>query len=187
MTASAVVLVEEPSIRVVIDHLCERGGLANLVQVLEHQGKSDLERSITRKINGWRSPVPARFIVSRDADGADRQILTMRLRELVPPHAVDRTKIRIVVPELEAWYLGDPDALVASGMISVAHASRLRGQAKFRNLCILSNAKQEFNKLVGAVGQIHAAHEIGPHLDLVNNRSPNFHAFVAALRWASAA
>lgn len=185
MTASIVVFVEEPSIRVVIEAICAKLGAADLVKVLEHEGKSDLERSITRKINGWRSPVLPYFIVSRDLDASERQKLRSHLLSLVPPHALQRTKVRVIVAELESWYLGDPLALVAAGLITPPVAHRLASQAKFRDLCRLVGAKAEFKKLVGqSIGQIRAAHQIGVHLDVDRNTCRNFHAFVEALKWA---
>ncbi|MEH3147926.1 MAG: hypothetical protein PGN34_21870 [Methylobacterium frigidaeris] len=184
MTAPVVVLVEEPSIRIVIDEIGRKLEASDLIQVLEHEGKSDLEKSIPRKINGWRSQTPARFIISRDLDLADRQALRSHLLGLVPEHAVIRTKVRIIVPELESWYLGDPEALLAASLITPAIAARFPKQAKFRNLCTLNGAKTEFHRIVGHMGQIGAARRISPHLDLDRNTCRNFHAFVEALRWA---
>ncbi|AWB23122.1 hypothetical protein DA075_21290 [Methylobacterium currus] len=179
------VLVEEPSIRIVIEAICGKLGASDLVRILEHEGKSDLERSIARKINGWRSPVLPYFIVSRDLDASERQALRTRLLALVPPHALGRTKVRVIVPELESWYLGDPAALVAAGVITPAAAQRITAQAKFRDLCTLTGAKAEFRKIVGQpIGQIRTAHLLGAHLDLERNNCRNFHAFVEALRWA---
>lgn len=178
------VLTEEPSARVVINELCRMRNISSRVQVLEHEGKNDLEKSITRKINGWRATQPAHFIVTRDLNGASRDQLKTRLLSLVPEHSKMRTKIRIVIPELEAWYLGDSAALVAAGFISQLTANRLDKSARFRNLCVLQNAKAEFQKLVGRIGQIHAANSIAPLLDPSRNRSKNFHAFISALAWA---
>lgn len=132
------------------------------------------------------SPTKPRFIVSRDLDSSDRISLSQKLMKLVPDHARSQTKIRIVVPELEAWYLGDPEAIVEAGLISETDGLRIRNHSRFRDLCNLANAKLEFRKFVPKTyGQISVAHEIGPRLRPERNKSANFHAFVDALKWAS--
>lgn len=92
----------------------------------------------------------------------------------------------MVVPELEAWYFGDPTALMTAGLINESTARRINVNAKFRNLCNLQNAKVEFKSIVGNIGQIAAAELIAPFMDLERNKSVNFQAFVKALRWAEA-
>ena len=79
-------------------------------QCVPHEGKTDLERSIPRKFRGWREP-GVRFAVVRDNDGRDCRALKDDLRGLCRAGHRDDTLIRIVCQELEAWYLGEPDAL----------------------------------------------------------------------------
>ena len=66
-----IVLAEEPSGKIVAESLALNLGLEARALCIEHQGKSDLERSIPRKIGAWQAPRPPRFIVMRDNDGAD--------------------------------------------------------------------------------------------------------------------
>ena len=75
-----------------------------------HEGKADLERSIPRKLRGWREP-GVRFGVVRDNDGGDCRARKKALRGLC--EAADRpdTLVRLACQELEAWYLGEPEAL----------------------------------------------------------------------------
>lgn len=80
----AVVLLEEPSARVVTEEIAKRLGISDRLVAIEHQGKSDLESSVARKIIHWRSPLPPRFIIVRDNDGSDCRQLKERLRGLVP-------------------------------------------------------------------------------------------------------
>jgi hypothetical protein len=180
-----VVLAEEPSGQVIAECLAQKLSIADHILCLQHQGKSDLERSFPRKIGHWRSSRPPRFIVMRDNDGANCLQLKARLLALVPRDAVNRVKIRLVVQELESWYLGDLDAVRRAGLLSQAQLVAQKRKAILRTPDRIGNAKQIFKNRVAEGGQIELARRIGPHLSLTDNKSPSFHAFVGALRWAS--
>jgi hypothetical protein len=182
-----VVLAEEPSGRIVAECLAQKLGLGDRAIVLEHQGKSDLEQSFPRKIGHWRSPNPPRFVIMRDNDGADCLAKKDQLRRLVPPNAADRVKIRLVVQELESWYLGDLDAVANAGLVSAAAVAQQKRRPRFRDPDGIRHAKEEFKTKITPGGQIELARRIGPHLSLTLNRSRSFHAFVDALRWAAGA
>ena len=179
-----VVLAEEPSGRIVAECLAERLGISGRTLCLEHQGKGDLERSFPRKISGWRSPRLPRFVVMRDNDGVDCLELKRKLTGLVPKAALARVKIRIVVQELESWYIGDLDAVGRAGLVN-ENVLALKSKARFRKPDEIRHAKQMFKDKIVPGGQIELARSIGPHLSLTSNRSKSFHAFVGALRWAA--
>ena len=63
-----VFLLEEDSMKVLLEGLLPRlfPGLSFLC--LSHEGKQDLEKSIPRKLKAWREP-GVRFVVVRDQDG----------------------------------------------------------------------------------------------------------------------
>jgi hypothetical protein len=181
-----VVLAEEPSGQIIAEFLAEKLNLAGRTICLRHQGKSDLEQSFPRKIGHWRGPRLRRFIVMRDNDGADCLALKARLAGLVPPNALPRVKIRLVLQELESWYLGDLEAVKQAGLISAVSRESLGRKALLRNPDMIGNAKQMFKSKIASGGQIALARSIGPHLSLKGNRSRSFRAFVDALVWAAA-
>lgn len=185
MTIDVVVLAEEPSGRVIAECLAEKLGFADRVLCLGHQGKSDLDRSFPRKIGHWRADRLPRFIVMRDNDGLDCFMLKRRLLDRVPNDAIQRVKVRLVIHELESWYLGDLQAVVQAGLVSDAIVNRQKRKAKLRNPDRLNNAKQVFRELVSRGGQMALALGIGPHLSLTDNRSVSFRHFIGALRWAA--
>ncbi len=180
-----VILAEEPSGRIVAEHLAQKLNLIERTLCLEHQGKGDLDKSFPRKIGHWGAPQPPRFIVMRDNDGANCMDLKAKLLELVPPYAVARVKIRLVIQELESWYLGDLDAIGRAGLLSNNAVEAHKRKANFRNPDQLRGAKQFFKRLIGNGGQIALARTIAPHLSLTDNRSRSFHAFLDALRWGA--
>ena len=104
---------------------------------------------------------------------------------LTPRRVVARVKIRIVMQELESWYLGDLDALWRAGLIAREVAEAQRRKAILKNPDAIQNAKIFLKTKIVAGGQIELARRIGPHLKIADNRSRSFHAFVGALRWAA--
>lgn len=114
MKGRLVFLVEEPSMKTLLDGL-----LPNLLpgwvegqhfMCVKHDGKSDLDRSIPRKLSAWRIPGD-RFVIVRDNDSADCIALKARLQTLCHANGRAETLVRLVCQELESWYLGDLQAL----------------------------------------------------------------------------
>jgi hypothetical protein len=108
-----VFLVEEYSMKVLIEGLLPRPfpGLSFLC--VSHEGKQDLDKSIPRKLRAWREP-GVRFCVVRDNDNADCHALKTRLLDLCEQGGRTDTVVRIVCQELEAWYFGTPSALASA-------------------------------------------------------------------------
>ncbi|MBO0661780.1 DUF4276 family protein [Jiella sp. MQZ9-1] len=181
-----IVFLEEQSAFYLAVAVAHRLGLSEHLIFVAYEGKADLERSFARKIKAWRNPADARFVVTRDNDGGDCHALKRRLFDRIDADLHDRTKIRIVMQELESWYLGDPMALSESGLLDETQASRYSAKRKYAEPDRLTNAKQEFDKWVGHRGKIAAAQSIGPHLYEHRNCSQSFRHFIDALRWAAA-
>lgn len=176
-----VVLTEEPSAAIVVGVLARRLVPNVAVKVVEHEGKSDLKQSFPIKIRAWAHPPDARFVVLIDNDGKNCTELKADLLRAVPREKRDRTRVRLIMHELEAWYLGDLEALHLAGLISVEALDRVKGRAKFRDPDRLSNAKDELFKLCDRQGQRLLAREIAPHLDAERSRSASFRLFVRTL------
>lgn len=183
--SSGVVFVEEASAAEAVAALATRLGFRDRVQIIPHEGKSDLERSFSRKIAAWRFPADIRFVVARDNDGANCTALKHRLQTLVPTDIAPRVKIRLVMQQLESWYLGDLEALALAGLLSATTAMANNGRGKFREPDRLTNASEIFGRLCGAPGKIAAARSIGPYLIPDRNRSISLGHFVDALHWAT--
>ena len=114
MQGRLVFLLEEPSMKHLLDGLLPRlmpGWVAGEhFLCVPHEGKSDLDRSVPRKLAAWRVPGD-RFVVLRDNDSAACQDVKARLTQLCVDSGRADTLIRLVCQELEGWYLGDLDAL----------------------------------------------------------------------------
>ncbi len=72
-----VFLLEEYSMKALLDGLLPRLFPDLLFQCVPHDGKGDLERSIPRKLRAWREP-GVRFVIVRDGSALGRasEILT---------------------------------------------------------------------------------------------------------------
>lgn len=114
MQGRLIFLLEEPSMKRLLDGLLPRlmpGWVAGQhFLCVPHEGKSDLDRSVPRKLAAWRVPGD-RFVVLRDNDSAVCEEVKARLTKLCVDSGRADTLIRLVCQELEGWYLGDLDAL----------------------------------------------------------------------------
>lgn len=102
-----VFMLEEPSMAELLKVLLPKMLPHQITfQLIPHEGKHDLEKSLPRKLRAWRMP-GVRFVVVRDQDGADCVVIKKRLTDLCRQAGREDTLVRIACPHLEAWFLGD--------------------------------------------------------------------------------
>ena len=143
-----------------------------------HDGKTDLEKSIPRKLRAWREP-GVRFAVVRDNDGRDCSALKDALRQLCHAGHRDDTLIRIACQELEAWYLGEPDALAdAFGREALR---TIRRKARFRDPDSVQRPSEAIEQLVPGFQKVSGARRMARHLSPQRNTSASFQAFVIGI------
>jgi len=165
-----VFLLEEYSMKVLLEGLLPRllPGLPFLC--VPHEGKQDPERSIPRKLKAWREP-GVRFCVIRDNDGADCRALKERLVALCRNGGREDALVRIACQELEAWYFGAPAALAEAfgndALRGIAARARYRdADAVDRPATALAKLVPEFQKVSGA-----------RRMSMVLTRKNNSHSF----------
>ena len=175
-----VFLLEEPSAARFLEGFLPRWKPGLDFLCISHQGKSDLEKSIPRKLRAWQDP-QARFVVLRDNDGQDCRQLKGRLRKLCDQSGRNRVLVRIACQELEAWYLGD---LQSVGQ-AYEHPELAKEQAKskFREPDKLGSPSRELVKLVPSYRKLLGSKALGTSFDLTihNNRSHSFRTFFQGL------
>lgn len=177
MTGRVVFLLEEHSMKVLLDGLLPRlcPGLRFLC--VPHEGKQDLEKSIPRKLRAWREP-GVRFCVIRDNDCADCQTLKARLVELCEQGDRDDVLVRIACQELEAWYFGAPDALAeAFGRESLRS---IAAKARYRDPDAIAKPSVALGELVPEFQKVSGARSLAEVLSRENG-SPSFQALMAGL------
>ena len=171
-----VILTEEESMEATLRVLLPKVGVFSF-QIVTFQGVGDLEASLTRRIRAWRDP-NARFLVIRDNDNGDCRNRKQRLIKLITDAGGNRAaKVRIVMQELEAWFLGDPEALMAAGLMR-------RGQypAFLRDPEAQAQPVTQLRKLEAGYGKVSGARRIAPHLDPARNAACSFHSTINAIR-----
>ena len=173
-----VFLLEEASMRDLLVGLLPRLYPDMIFMYLAHEGKSDLEKSIPRKLRAWREP-GVRFVILRDNDGDDCVRLKRRLVQSCQQAGRPDTVVRIVCQELEAWYLGEPDALA-----DAFGNERLRGigrQARFRDPDTVQQPSEAIRRLVPGFQKVSGARTMASFLSREGNRSKSFQVFLSGL------
>ncbi len=177
--ARVVFLLEEKSMKVLLDGLLPRVFPSLAFLCLAHEGKQDLEKSIPRKLKAWREP-GVRFVVVRDNDNGDCVRTKEKLLGLCREAGRDDVLVRIACQELEAWYLGDPDALArAFGDERLAELAR---RERFRNPDAVVAPAQALEELAPAFQKVSGARLMAEHLTEAASRSRSFQVFFEGLR-----
>ncbi|WP_240669075.1 DUF4276 family protein [Dyella sp. M7H15-1] len=148
-------------------------------QCLAHEGKSDLDRSIPRKLKAWRIPGD-RFVIVRDNDNADCVALKARLRDLCKQSDRPQTLVRLVCQELESWYLGDLRALAVA--FDAQHVDKPSQRKRYDQPDERRKPSVEVKRLVPSFQKISGARAMAQHLDPAINRSRSLQAFVQGVR-----
>lgn len=146
---------------------------------IPHEGKSDLRKSLPRKLRAWQQP-GARFVVLHDQDSSDCETLKASLRDICKQAGRPDTLIRIPCRELEAWYLGNLAAVDAG--LGTRNLAGLQNKRKYRNPDRLHKPSQELAKIAGKYQKRAGSRAISPHLDPERNRSRSFRVFVGGLQ-----
>ena len=138
---------------------------------ISHEGKQDLEKSIPRKLRAWQEP-GVRFVIVRDKDEGDCRQVKAALYSLCQAGLRPDSLVRIACHELEAWYLGDADALaVAFGKTSLRGLSR---KARFRDPDSVSRPSDAIRRLVPEFQKVSGARLMAQHLSHDGNRSRSY-------------
>lgn len=166
-----VFLLEEDSMKVLLEGLLPRLFPNLPFLCVAHEGKTDLERSIPRKLRAWQEP-GAHFVIVCDKDGGDCVALKQQLVQLCESAGRPDTLVRIACHELEAWYLGDLDALAQ--VFGDDSLSRLKGKARYRDPDAIPRPSGEVERLVPEFQKVSGARLMANALTREGNRSHSF-------------
>jgi hypothetical protein len=177
------ILTEELSMQVVLENLLPRILSPNWILgqnyfIRAHEGKSDLQKSIPKKIKVFSNyHEPAGVVIVHDQDANDCKSLKTKLLNLCTPNGDCPVLVRIVCRELEAWYLGEMGAIQKS--YPNFKLDKFKSKAKFRTPDKL-NAADELKNMLPEFQKIASARTISKHLSISDedNKSESFRQFV---------
>lgn len=186
------VLVEEPSAEEALKTLLPKIVPGVGFRIVPFNGKNDLLRKLPARLRDYTyywAEAGLRIVVLLDRDDDDCAELKSRLVEIAREAGLpaEATLFRIVIEELEAWFLGDVPALHAA---YPKVPPSLGSQTKFRDPeSIAGGAWEGLEHVLQKHGyhskglqKVRAASEIAPHMDIENNRSKSFQVFRDGLR-----
>ena len=171
-----VFLVEERSMADLLEHLLPRLFPEIQFQCIPHEGKRDLAKSVPRKLRAWREP-GVRFVVMRDQNGADCRQVKAQLVELCQRAGRDDVLVRVVCRELEAWYIGDPEALVRAFPHAGERVQRELRRRRFRNPDEVVNPSAAVAEFIPDFQKRRGARRMAEFLSR-DNRSRSFQVFL---------
>lgn len=197
------ILVEEPSCEAALDVLVPRIiSDAHSFRLHSFNGKQDLLSNLPARLSGYRSWLPQdwRVVVLIDEDRQDCMELKRAIEEIArASNLVSRSAAgpggrfevlsRIAVEELEAWFFGDVDALVAA---YPRVPPSLGQKAPYRDPDAIAGGTWESLERVlqragyyqGGLRKIELARTVAAHMDPERNRSRSFQVFRDGLRTA---
>jgi len=146
---------------------------------IPHEGKKDLEKSIPRKLRGWKTP-GAQFVVVRDKNAGNCKAVKRKLVKLCTHSHRPNTLVRIVCHHLESWFLGDLAAVEKA--FTLSGVAKRQEQKEYCDPDKLANAEQELRRLAPRYQKVGGSRLIAPHLRIDADKSHSFNVFVSGIR-----
>jgi len=181
------ILVEEQSISEVLSIilpkiLSNKWILGENYFIRPHEGKSDLKKSIPKKIKTFSNfHEKVGVIIIQDQDLNDCRKLKSDLQKLCDANGNCRKLIRIVCRELESWYLGDMNAIFKA--YPKLRVDIHKNKQKFKKPDDLDRPASEIIRILPEFQKISSAKAIAPHLSVNDeNKSTSFIATISGIK-----
>lgn len=191
------VFVEEPSAEEALRHILPTlvGGRAQ-VKLINMKNKGRLLRELPSRLRAYRTRIrkgeDLRVLVLVDRDDDDCEQLKRRLEQMArdaglhtkttPAAAGFHVVNRIVVEELEAWFMGDTQALrSAFSSLPPLFPKSFNNPDNGGSWERLHRFLKKHGIYRSSYPKIEAARRIAPHMEPARNRSTSFRQFVRGL------
>lgn len=191
-------IVEDQSMEVFLDGFIRSVIVDATYQVYSHQGKSDLIRKLPSRLRGYAGWIPSnwRIVILLDRDDDDCVLLRERMDEIcrnagltvwgdeLPGHW--GVASRIAIEELEAWYFGSWESVLAAFPRVPASVPK---KAAYRDPdAIRGGTWETFERILQRAGyypaglpKVEVATMIGKLIDPARSSSGSFNAFCRVL------
>jgi len=197
-----VLFTEEPSAEAALLEILPKLIDTNLhsFQILTHGGKNDLIKKLPSKLQSLAPKVAEgyRFIVMIDRDSDNCNALKLTLEQIAAaaglhtktnkaPDGSFSVVTRIVIEELESWFMGDPAAVQAAFPgINMATFSQPRYKVpdaiKGGTCEVLERILRRAGYYRAGIAKIDAARNISKHMNPLLNRSHSFQCFMTGIQ-----
>lgn len=192
MSVHLEILVEEPSMEAFLQGLLPRLLPQNRTFTIHSfQGKKDLFKKLKARLRGYKAWLPEshRVVVMVDRDHDDCRELKRRMEEIAAEVGLQsRTRSptcwqlvnRIVIEELEAWYFGAWDAVVAVyPKLPATLSPRYRNSDAIPGGTweALEGILQRHGYFKSGIRKIELARTLGQRIDPFRCQSPSFQCF----------
>ena len=185
-------LVEESSTEIALKFIVPKIiGNIHTFEIHNFGNKNNLLKKLPKRMKAYANFIPddCRIVILVDEDRANCLELKKKLCDASSVVIAKKGNIvlhRIVVEELESWFIGDVAAIRAE--YEKIPAS-LPQQAKFRDPdAIKGGTWEELDKILKKYGyetglqKMNFAQKVSPHMDVENNQSRSFQVFRDGLR-----
>jgi Domain of unknown function (DUF4276) len=203
MLEKLIVLVEEPSMEVALDHLLPKMLIDAQFEIRRFQCKDDLLKNLPARLRGYRNWLPDNWAILVLVDRDDDNCLALKqdlervaaaaglVSKTIAGGGTFQVANRIAIEELEAWYFGDWAAVQAA---FPRVPSTLPNRAGFRDPDAVSGGTWEaLERVLKRAGyfktglrKVECARLVGQNMDPAKNSSRSFQAFSDAVASAAA-
>lgn len=199
MLERLIVLVEEPSMEAVLDHLLPKMLPETDFEIRRFQCKDDLLKNLPSRLRGYSAWLPESWVILVLVDRDDDDCLELKqILEAMATEAGLTTKTlagegcrfqvanRIAIEELEAWFFGDWAAVQAayprvSATVPKKAAFRDPDAIRGGTWEALERTLQNAGYFKSGLRKLECARAVGQEMDPGRNTSKSFQAFSGAV------
>lgn len=181
------VFTEEASAKNVFDVILRKVLPENVYfRVYPHQGKQDLEKALRNSLPTISRMPGSKVLITRDQDSADCKDVKSSIQEIIAGNCQCDNVIRIACRELEAWFLGDLEAI--KNVFPRFKPESFQSKADFRNVDKISNPDKYLLRIIpelknrASLPKLAVSEAIAPYLDLERNLSASFNHTISAIK-----
>jgi|JFJP01.1.fsa_nt_gi hypothetical protein len=181
------VFTEEPSAKKVFEVILPKLLPENIYfRVFDHQGKQDLENAIQSTVPSISKIPGARILITRDQDNSDCKETKKHLQKMIEKSCSSTYLIRIACRELEAWFLGDLNAVKQA--YPRFKPEQYSEKADFRDVDLLHRPDEWLLKIIPeysgmeTLSKVANSENIAPFMDLEHNSSVSFNNTISGIR-----
>ncbi len=155
-------------------------------RIYAHQGKQDLEQALKSTLPSLSKMPDSCILVTIDQDKDDCVALKNELFETIKDDCGCDFKIRIVCRELEAWFLGDMNAMEKA--YPRFKAEQYVNKKGYRNIDKIEKPSKHILKLIPELSKqeslpkLEVSQSIAKYLDVNNNNSVSFRHTIDAIK-----